>query len=77
MLGSPLVCPTQKEGASKFEFQRSIVASADIKFGEKFTEANLSMKRVSGGGGFPPSMYFKLLGKTAWRDFSRFSSIEF
>ncbi|QWE16948.1 N-acetylneuraminate synthase family protein [Polynucleobacter sp. AP-Nino-20-G2] len=77
MLGSPLVRPTQKEGVSKFEFQRSIVASADIKFGEKFTEANLSMRRVSGGGGFPPSMYFKLLGKTAWRDFSRFSSIEF
>jgi N,N'-diacetyllegionaminate synthase len=76
MRGSPYLMPTQAELANKSEFQRVIVAAAAIKIGEKFTDLNLTMRRVAGGGGFPPSMYWKLLGLSAWRDFSKFSAIE-
>ena len=76
MRGSPYLMPTQAELANKSEFQRVIVAAAVIKIGEKFTDLNLTMRRVAGGGCFPPSMYWKLLGRSAWRDFSKFSAIE-
>lgn len=75
-LGSPFVRPTSAELANKREFQRVIVAATVIKAGEPFTESNLTMRRVAGGRGFLPSMYWKLLGRTAWRDFSKFSAIE-
>ena len=74
--GSPYLMPTQAELANKSEFQRVIVAATDIRIGEKFTDLNLTMRRVAGGGNFPPSMYWKLLGRSAWRDFSKFSAIE-
>jgi N,N'-diacetyllegionaminate synthase len=76
MLGSPLVRPTKAEVVNKHEFQRVIVAATDIKKGECFTESNLTMRRVSGGSGFQPSMYWRLLGQSSWKDFSMFSSIE-
>ena len=76
MLGSSFVRPTKAELANKREFQRVIVAATAIKMGEQFTELNLTMRRVAGGQGFPPSMYWRLLGHTAWRDFAKFTAIE-
>ena len=77
LLGSSFVRPTKAELVNKREFQRVIVAATEIKLGEPFTESNLTMRRVAGGQGLPPSMYWRLLGCKAWRDFSKFSSIKF
>jgi N,N'-diacetyllegionaminate synthase len=76
LLGSPFVLPTGAELVNKREFQRVIVAATAIKAGEPFTESNLTMRRVAGGLGSPPSMYWRLLGRTAWRDFAKYSAIE-
>ena len=77
LLGKSFVRPTNAELVNKREFQRVIVAATEIKVGEPFTESNLTMRRVAGGQGLPPSMYSRLLGCKAWRDFSKFSSIKF
>ena len=69
ILGSPLVLPTTLELRNKKEFQRVIVAASQINVGDVFSDANLMMKRVSGGQGLPPSMYNSLIGKSSWRDF--------
>jgi N,N'-diacetyllegionaminate synthase len=76
LLGSPFMRPTKAEHDNKREFQRVIVAATAIKLGEQFTESNLAMRRVAGGVGFPPSMYWRLLGRTAWRDFAKHAAIE-
>jgi N-acetylneuraminate synthase/N,N'-diacetyllegionaminate synthase len=76
MLGSPLVRPTSAELENKKEFQRVIVAATQIKAGETFTESNLTMRRVAGGQGFPPSMYWRLLGRPSCKDFQKFTAIE-
>lgn len=76
MLGSPLVRPTSAELENKKEFQRVIVAAAQIKAGETFTESNLTMRRVAGGQGFPPSMYWRFLGRPSWKDFQEFTAIK-
>lgn len=77
MMGSPLVRPTLQERQNKLEFQRVIVAAKDIERGEIFTEENLSMRRVAGGLGFSPNQYYRLLGKIAWRNFKKFTAIDF
>ena len=76
LLGSRLVRPTQGELVNKKIFQRIIVAATNIKTGETFTETNLAMRRVTDGQGFPPNMYWRLLGRRAWRDFAKFSAIQ-
>ena len=76
LLGSPFVRPTNAELANKREFQRVIVAATAIETGEQFTESNLTMRRVAGGHGLPPSMYWRLLDHAAWRNFAKFSAIE-
>jgi N,N'-diacetyllegionaminate synthase len=76
VMGNPLVRPTTGELVNKREFQRVIVAATAIKAGERFTESNLTMRRVGGGIGFPPGMYWRLLGRTAWRNFDKHSAID-
>jgi N,N'-diacetyllegionaminate synthase len=77
MLGSAYLRPTDAELVNKREFQRVVVAAVPISMGEPFTEKNLTMRRVASGLGFPPSMYWRLLGRTAWRNFAKYSAIEF
>lgn len=77
LLGKPFIRPTDAELVNKKEFQRVVVAATAIKTGELFTESNVTMRRVAGGIGFPPSMYWRLLGRPAWRDFVKYSPIEF
>ena len=76
MQGSPYLRPTAIELANKKEFQRVIVASATIEKGERFTESNLTMRRVSGGEGLTPSMYWRLLACYAGRDYKKFTPID-
>ena len=76
LLGSPYVRPTRIELVNKREFQRVIVAADEIKKGELFTSLNLTMRRTANGDGFPPSMYWRLLGKNAWQGFSKYSPIK-
>lgn len=76
LLGSPIVRPTDGELINKKEFQRVVVAARDIQEGEIFSEGNITMRRVSGGNGLPPSMYWRLLGRKAWRDFIQYSPID-
>ena len=77
MLGSPHVKPTQNELVNKKEFQRVIVASKQIFKDEKFSKENLCMRRVAGGDGFSPAIYESLIGKKAWKNFSKFEPIKF
>ena len=46
----------------------SIVASKEIKKGEKFTSKNLTIKRP--GNGISPMKLFKVIGKIAKKSFS-------
>lgn len=75
-MGSSFVRPTKEELTNKREFQRVIVAATDIKMGEFFTESNITMRRVAGGEGLPPRMYWQLLGCSAKRDFKKFLPID-
>lgn len=75
MLGSPYLRPTQAEVVNKREFQRVIVAAVDIQAGEKFSDSNLTMRRVAGGQGLPPSLCRHLIGRTATRDYPAFSPV--
>ena len=77
MLGSEYVRPTKTESQNKKEFRRVLVASREIEFGEEFSSNNLVTRRIAGGSGFDPSMYFKLLGKKSWKKFNKFSPINF
>ncbi len=61
--GSPYFMPTSDELKNKKEFQRVIVAAIDIKTHDEYSEINLTTKRVSGGNGLPPLLYWRLLGK--------------
>jgi N-acetylneuraminate synthase/N,N'-diacetyllegionaminate synthase len=76
VLGNSFVRPTNLELGNKREFQRVIVAATTIEAGQEFTEFNLAMRRVAGGQGFPPSMYWRLLGRTAWRNFAKSTAID-
>ena len=76
VLGSPFVRPTRAERTNKKEFQRVLVAATTINVGDIFTESNLIMRRIAGGRGLPPIMYWQLLGRTSWRKFPRLSVIE-
>jgi len=69
MMGRPYVRPTEEELRNKREFQRVLVASRDIRQGERFSADNLGARRVAGGLGLPPSFQKRLLGRSASRDF--------
>lgn len=56
------------EAASR-RLRRSLFAVADIKAGEKFTEANV--RSIRPGHGLPPAAISVIIGKTAARDIER------
>jgi N,N'-diacetyllegionaminate synthase len=70
MLGQAVVRPTIVEQTNKKEFQRVIVAACDISPGEILSDKHLTMRRVPGGRGLPPSWYELLLGTSATRAYS-------
>ena len=56
------------ETKSQF-FKRSIYVAEEIKVGEKFTEKNIRIIRP--GDGMEPKYFFKILGKTANKNYSK------
>lgn len=60
---------TDSERANKTVARKSIVAATDIKAGEVFTEANLTVKRP--GTGISPMRWPEVLGKKADRDYKK------
>ncbi len=66
MMGSNQKKPTKSELQFLPLIRKSIVAARNIKKGEKFSVANLSIKRP--GHGLEPRHYFKLMGKKATED---------
>ncbi|MFC3799867.1 N-acetylneuraminate synthase [Cohnella sp. GCM10012308] len=67
-LGSGVKKPSKSESFNRHIIRKSLVAAADIRKGERFTEGNIGIKRP--GGGLPPSKYWDLLGRTALRDYA-------
>jgi N,N'-diacetyllegionaminate synthase len=70
LLGSPLVRPTAIERRDRLEFRRQLVAARDIRAGELIEESALTLRRVAGGRGLPPSFLSHLVGRQApraWR----------
>jgi sialic acid synthase SpsE len=76
MLGSPLVRPTAIERGNKLEYQRRVVAARDIQAGEILNENALTLRRVAGGRGVPPTFMTQLLGRPAPRAFRGGDPIE-
>lgn len=65
---------TESERKNKIVARKSIVASHKIKKGELFTTDNLTCKRP--GNGISPMEWYKILGKTAEKDFNEDQLIE-
>lgn len=76
MLGSGLVRPTAIERGNKREYQRRIVAARDLQRGELMDESALTLRRVSGGRGVPPSFMTQLIDRPAPRAYRRGDPIE-
>lgn len=76
MIGSPLVRPTEIERGNKKEYQRRLVAARDIALDEVITSEHLTLRRVSGGRGFPPSFLDYLLGRPSPRAYRPGDPIE-
>lgn len=67
ILGEERKYVTESENKNKFVARKSIVASCDIKKGELFSKDNITCKRP--GYGISPMNWYKLIGKTAEKDF--------
>lgn len=76
LLGSPLVRPTATERVNKREYQRRVVAARAIAAGEPLTQDALTLRRVSGGRGLPPSMIDVVLNRPAPRAYGAGEPIE-
>ncbi|MCB7480626.1 N-acetylneuraminate synthase [Christiangramia sediminis] len=66
--------PSKSEMKNKDIARKSIIASKEIKKGDKLTEDNLTVKRP--GNGISPMKWDKVLGETASRDFKEDELIE-
>lgn len=68
IMGAPLKRPSQSEQVMARAVRKSIVASKNIRKGEKFTTHNIGVKRP--GTGIEPKYYFKIIGKPAKKNIS-------
>lgn len=73
-LGNAEKKPADVELKNALVARKSLVAACDIKAGESFTPANLTVKRP--GHGRSPLFYWDLLGQPAPRDFTADEVIE-
>jgi N,N'-diacetyllegionaminate synthase len=73
-MGDGRKIPADSEKKNIVIARKSIVAAADIKRGEIFTEKNLTVKRP--GNGISPMRWFDILGKPAGRDYAEDELIE-
>lgn len=67
LLGGPWKLPSPSEQANLAVARKSLCALAPIRQGERFTTANLGVKRP--GTGVSPMAYWEWLGRSASRDF--------
>ena len=73
-LGSDEKSPSKSEQKNIAIARKSIVAIADIKTGDTYTENNISVKRP--GSGVSPMKWHEVLGTKAIRDFKSDELIE-
>lgn len=73
-LGDGIKRPTASESRNKTVARKSLVASAPIKSGERFSERNVTAKRP--GTGISPMRWDEVMGRTASRDFAPDELIE-
>lgn len=73
-LGSPLKRVSPSEKRNMTAARKSIVAAADIKKGDVFSEDNLTVKRP--GNGISPMQWDSIIGRTALRDYKTDELIE-
>ncbi len=73
-LGNGVKKPSKSEQKNKEIARKSIVAGADIKKGERFTEENIEIKRP--GEGISPMSWDVVIGKEAKREFAKNELIE-
>lgn len=73
-LGNGEKIPSASEMKNKAVARKSIIAKCEIKKGEIFSEANLTVKRP--GTGINPMRWFEVIGQTASRDFTEDEMIE-
>ena len=73
-LGNGIKKPTASEEKNKLVVRKSIVALRDIKSGDRFKIDNIGIRRP--GTGLPISMWDKVLGRLATRDFAEGDLIE-
>lgn len=67
-MGSPIKSPGAVESKNISEVRKSLVAAANIKKGELFTEKNVTVKRP--GYGRSPQEYWSLLGQASPCDYT-------
>jgi len=73
-MGDGVKRPSASEFANKPIVRKSIVATAPIRMGERFSVGNIGVKRP--GNGVSPMRWDEVLGKTASRDFDADELIE-
>ncbi|MDC0893236.1 N-acetylneuraminate synthase family protein [Pseudomonadales bacterium] len=71
MMGDGLLRPTKGELLNKLEFQRVLVANENISEGEVFKRENITLSRVSGGKGLPPSFMDRIIGSRSNREYKK------
>jgi len=74
-LGNGIKKPSKSESKNIEIARKVIVAKKDIKKGEKFSEENLTVKRVKGKG-INPMRWEEIIGKVANRNFKEDEKIE-
>jgi N,N'-diacetyllegionaminate synthase len=73
-LGDGIKRPSASEAKNKPIARKSLVATTAIRSGERFTKANLTVKRP--GTGISPMLWDEVLGRTATREFAPDELIE-
>ena len=73
-LGAERKEPSPAELRNRPIARRSLVAATPIRRGERFSSANLTVKRP--GEGLPPIMYWELIGREATRDYAADEAID-
>ena len=73
-LGNGIKRPSPSETKNKLIVRKSLVAATAILSGERFTKANLAVKRP--GTGISPMRWDEVLRRTAIRDFEPDELIE-
>lgn len=66
-MGSPIKEPTEVELENRIVARKSIIASRDIKKGEKFNESNITLKRP--GNGISPMDWYSIMGMESQQAF--------